>query len=342
RRQRQRSGSTLLGWESHTVKAHERTEAYLHDLGALAPTMNPNDLLLAEITSAYDVDPDGALGGGGGSGGGGSGGLGEGASATVRRAMHRDTGRPVAIKAISKRYLFTQAEQAGADREMVNQRRLCHRHVVRLYETYETDTELFLVLERATCGSLDDLLFVRRRLTELEAKIVLKQVLDAVQYCHAQGLQSSPLSISGLVVKLCDFGHSRKVPDVKYFKYTGDIHKIPHHLFQHTGTQGYISPEILLQNSYGKAADMWSCGVLMHKLLSGAVPWNSPRGCLQEPLALKARLWNDISDEAKDLLRGLLEVDQELRLSASQALNHAWFAGIEHCTAMPTYAPGGR
>jgi hypothetical protein len=51
-------------------------------------------------------------------------------------------------------------------------------------------------------------------------------------------MQSSPSNVSGLLVKLCDFGHSRKVPDVKYFKYTGDIQRVPHHLFTNTGTDG--------------------------------------------------------------------------------------------------------
>jgi serine/threonine protein kinase len=60
---------------------------------------------------------------------------------------------------------------------------------------------------------------------------------------------------------------------------------------------------------------------------------------LQAPLQLKAKVWSTISAEAQELLHGLLEVDQNLRLTAQEALKHRWFEGIDHCTAMPTSAP---
>eukprot|EP00953_Heterococcus_sp_UTEX-ZZ885_P013243 7568-Heterococcus_DN1.PRE.2 len=455
-------------WESHTVKAHEKTEAYLQDMNQLAPDMQPNSVLLREITLAYDVagkeiTPQGGTNSNtssssSSSSGGESGCLGTGAYSTVYSAVHRKTGRQVAIKTIHKRYLFTEAERASVDREVLNQRRLCNRHVIRLYETYESEKDLYLVLERAPCGNLDELLFVRRKLSELEAKLVMKQLLhvngacmallSAIQlhtasaftadhvkpanilfsdilpthedYCstspggYSSGndsmtslntsalspprMQSSPSNVSGLLVKLCDFGHSRKVPDVKYFKYTGDIQRVPHHLFTNTGTDvnrfwrvavvafsyyvnlgchctahaacssayisvsytvliccrcalvsllgciaviaiGYIAPEVLVQESYGKAADMWSAGIMLHKMLSGSLPWIPSRGCLSAPLQLKAKVWSTISAEAQELLHGLLEVDQNLRLTAQEALKHRWFEGIDHCTAMPTSAP---
>jgi serine/threonine protein kinase len=84
--------------------------------------------------------------------------------------------------------LCTNTERASVDREVLNQRRLCNRHVIRLYETYESEKDLYLVLERAPCGNLDELLFVRRKLSELEAKLVMKQVLDGLLYCHSQGI----------------------------------------------------------------------------------------------------------------------------------------------------------
>jgi hypothetical protein len=106
-------------WESHTVKAHEKTEAYLQDMNQLAPDMQPNSVLLREITLAYDVagkeiTPQGGTNSNtssssSSSSGGESGCLGTGAYSTVYSAVHRKTGRQVAIKTIHKRYLFTEA-----------------------------------------------------------------------------------------------------------------------------------------------------------------------------------------------------------------------------------------
>lgn len=184
--------------------------------------------------------------------------------------------------------------------------RLVNNHVIRLYEIYQSPEKLYLVLERAPCGSLEEYLFVRGRLNELDAKRVVRQLLDGVAYLHKVGVvhcdlkpanilfsdidqgadaaatavseggdtmvdgtsnggrvmpraqaSTPPASLSGLVVKICDFGHTRKVPDCRYYKFTGDINKIPFHMFKHTGTEGFVAPEVLVQKPYGKAADMW-------------------------------------------------------------------------------------
>lgn len=179
--------------------------------------------------------------------------------------------------------------------------RLVNNHIIRLYEIYQSPEKLYLVLERAPCGSLEEFLYVRGRMSELGAKRVTRQLLDGLAYLHKVGVvhcdlkpanilfsdidQGSealladdgegangtrgqpavprarasvpPASLRGLVVKICDFGHTRKVPDCRYYKFTGDINKIPFHMFKHTGTEGFVAPEVLVQEPYGKAADMW-------------------------------------------------------------------------------------
>lgn len=184
----------------------------------------------------------------------------------------------------------------------VDTQRLVNNHIIRLYEIYQSPEKLYLVLERAPCGSLEEFLFVHGRMNELDAKRVVMQLLDGVAYLHKAGVvhcdlkpanillsdidqgsdalsaagvgcakssdgdsvdaprarpSAPPASLRGLVVKICDFGHTRKVPDCRYYKFTGDINKIPFHMFKHTGTDGFVAPEVLLQEPYGKAADMW-------------------------------------------------------------------------------------
>ena len=92
-----------------------------------------------------------------------------------------------------------------------------------------------------------------------------------------------------MVVKLCDLGLSRKVPDVKYYRYTGDIYKVP---YEGTcGTPGYIAPEILGQQSYGIDADLWSVGAILYEMLAGHRPFKPAHLCLDQDAKFHERIW---------------------------------------------------
>lgn len=257
-----------------------------------------------------------------------------------------------------------------------------NNHVIRLYEIYQSPEQIYLVVERAPCGTLEEFLYVRGRMTELDAKRVVRQLLDGLAYLHKsgvvhcdlkpanvlftdidQGVDSAggggggdrvkqpvtpraqvqpPASLRGLVVKICDFGHARKVPDCRYYKFTRDINKIPFHMFKHTGTEGFVAPEVLRSEPYGKAADMWSTGCMINQMLTGRMPWIPSRACLQRPLSTSGPSWKNISEPAKSLVEDLLTADQDFRADVEQATHHSWFEGIHHCARMPTSAPGGR
>lgn len=321
--------------------------------------------------------------------------LGEGSYATVYGARSKETGEAVAVKAIKRRYLFSEEEKASVRSEVENMRRLPrhHRNLIGLLETFETAEHVYLVMERSTHGNLEQMLqlrcvaarcvvglgpgrayacrggagllcslFVcelfarstnspttktkppmglnrsthsptttstlptharpRRKLTELETMWVLKQLLDAVSAMHAasvvhcdikphnllfsdaEGAQSgaspspsparlwmytSPL---GMVLKVCDFGLSRKVPDARYYKHTGDIYRVP--FSRMVGTCGFIPPEIIRKQAYGKPADMWSVGVVCYKMLTGSLPFIPPTKCLEQPVSFRGRVWDTV------------------------------------------------
>lgn len=258
-----------------------------------------------------------------------------------------------------------------------------NNHVIRLYEIYQSPEKLYLVVERAPCGTLDEFLYVRGRMNELDAKRVVRQLLDGLAYLHKVGVvhcdlkpanillsdidqgttaelasgggdgagqavtpraqaTTPPASLSGLVVKICDFGHARKVPDCRYYKFTGDINKIPFHMFRHTGTDGFVAPEVLRSEPYGKAADTWSTGCMLYLMLTGRMAWTPSRACLQRPLSTSGPSWKNVSEQAKSLVADLLTADQTLRADVEQATHHPWFEGIHHCARMPTSAPGGK
>jgi len=265
------------------------------------------------------------------------------------------------------RYLFSQEEQATIRYEIDHMFRAnCHRNVIRLIETFETPDHIYLVLERASHGNLEQILQLRRKLTELEAMWVTKQLLDAIEYLHSKGvlhldvkpqnilfsdidgvltlgnkdkngqgasphhttpkkmwMYTSPL---GMILKLCDFGLSRKVPDVKYFKHTGDINKVP--CPRVCGTGGFIPPEIMQKQPFGKPADLWSVGCLCYRIICGTVPFIPPTKCLSQPVRFQGRVWDQISQDAKDFISGLLVVDQGKRMTAKQALAHPWLQSV--------------
>ncbi|TMW63427.1 hypothetical protein Poli38472_002368 [Pythium oligandrum] len=289
--------------------------------------------------------------------------LGDGSYAVVKPAIRRANGKEVAIKQIHKRYLTTEASKSAVEREIEIHLRLKHRHIVRLHEVYETDDFLYLVMSKAKKGNLKALMQRKRRLPEALAAKLAQQIVRAVFFLHDTGVlhcdlkpenilltdarstnqesndSNSPkgrrgslpssldphadVKVGDLQVELCDFGLSVKVPDVRFYKLTGDVHKVP--FTGVTGTPGYIAPELLQQQPYGKPVDMWSVGIVIYEMLTGYQPFYPPHACIDEKADFNDRVWSSVSAQAKDLVQGLLESDPTKRLTAADALSHGWF-----------------
>lgn len=288
--------------------------------------------------------------------------LGDGSYAVVKPAIRRANGKEVAIKQIHKRYIRTQEAKSAVDREIEIHLRLKHRNIVRLYEVYETEDFVYLVMAKASKGNLKQLMQRKRRLPEALAARLAQQIVRAVFFLHDSGVlhcdlkpenillsdarpnnqesndSSSPkyrrspksssldphadVKVCDLSVELCDFGLSVKVPDVRFYRITGDVHKVPFNGV--TGTPGYIAPELLQQQHYGKPVDMWSVGIVIYEMLTGYQPFYPPHACLHERADFSDRIWKTLP-EAKDLVTRLLMNEPAKRLTAEEALSHAWF-----------------
>ncbi|KAG7387312.1 hypothetical protein PHYPSEUDO_014491 [Phytophthora pseudosyringae] len=289
--------------------------------------------------------------------------LGDGSYAVVKPAIRRVNGKEVAIKQIHKRFLRDEAAKNAVSREIEIHLRLRHKHIVRLYEVYETPDFLYLVMAKATKGNLKSLMQRKRMLPEALAGKLSQQIARAVLFLHDMGVLHCDLKPDNILlsdaktanqdngdispnvrrntppkssldphadvkvndynVELCDFGLSVKVPDVRFFKLTGDVHKVP--FTGVTGTSGYIAPELLQQQSYGKPVDMWSVGIIIFEMLTGYQPFYPPHVCIEENADFSDRIWKTISADAKDLVQRLLERDPAKRLTAAEALAHTWF-----------------
>jgi calcium/calmodulin-dependent protein kinase I len=161
---------------------------------------------------------------------------------------------------------------------------------------------------------------------EKEARDVVRTVCLGMKYCHDRGIAHRDLKPENLllttanddaIVKIADFGFAIKGAAKSSLQ-------------TQCGTPGYVAPEILNNKPYGKAVDMWSIGVITYILLGGYPPFHDEN---QKNLFKKIKkgefefheeYWGAVSSDAKDLIRGLLHVDPESRLTVDDVLGHSW------------------
>lgn len=189
-------------------------------------------------------------------------------------------------------------------------KRTRHKNIVRLFEYFETEKHILFVIEVCAGGDLLNYVRRRRRLKEDVAKCLFKQIIESLAYCHSKSIVHRDIKLDNILldakgqVKICDFG-------------VGKIVKKGEKMTDQCGTPAYIAPEILEDKGYyGFAVDLWSSGVVLFAMLYGTVPFKANNMSELQSIIMKAQytLKDDISEEARDLLRGLLEKDPKKRL----------------------------
>uniref|UniRef100_H0WWM2 Calcium/calmodulin dependent protein kinase IV n=2 Tax=Otolemur garnettii TaxID=30611 RepID=H0WWM2_OTOGA len=208
--------------------------------------------------------------------------------------------------------------------------RLSHPNIIKLKEIFETPTEISLVLELVTGGELFDRIVEKGYYSERDAADAVKQILEAVAYLHENGIVHRDLKPENLLyatpapdapLKIADFGLSKIVE---------------HQVLMKTvcGTPGYCAPEILRGCAYGPEVDMWSVGIITYILLCGFEPFYDERGdqfmfrrILNCEYYFISPWWDEVSLNAKDLVRKLIVLDPKKRLTTFQALQHPWVTG---------------
>jgi len=193
--------------------------------------------------------------------------LGKGAFSIVKKCIHKQSKRGFAAKIINTKKM-SQRELQKLDREARVCRLLKHPNIVRLHASISEGSYHYLVFDLVTGGELFEDIVAREFYSEVDASNCIRQVLEAVCHCHQTGvihrdLKPENLLLAskekGAVVKLADFGLAVEVSndEPRWFGFAG--------------TPGYLSPEVLRKEPYGKAVDLWACGVILYILL-----WVSP------------------------------------------------------------------
>jgi 5'-AMP-activated protein kinase catalytic alpha subunit len=200
---------------------------------------------------------------------------------------------------------------------------LKHNNIVKLYETFETEKYLLLIVEYVGGGDLLSFVRKRNKLNEQTAKYIFRQIMEAIQYIHSRNVVHRDIKLDNILIdlmnniKICDFGVSRQIKKGEIIKHQ-------------CGTPAYIAPEILRNEGYeGFGVDVWSAGVVLYAMLSGTVPFkaNNMNELHELIMGGSFSMIKDISEEAVSLLNGMLEVDPGKRLTVEQVLSHKWFEG---------------
>ena|SRR3989338_599803 len=241
----------------------------------------------------------------------------------VVSATRKKDGKKFAVKIIQEGSM----DQHRMDTEINILKKAKHPNVINLEDVFAEEKRLYLVLELVTGGELFDKIVELGSYTEKDARGVVRQILDAVRYLHENNIVHRDLKPTNLLlkapgsneIKITDFGLSKVVgPDVA--------------MQTACGTPIYVAPEVLEGSEYTEAVDLWSVGVIMYILLCGFPPFfdeDENMGALFEQIMagdfdFPSPYWDNISDDAMDLIEKLLVVDPAARLSAAQALDHPW------------------
>lgn len=243
--------------------------------------------------------------------------LGKGSTGRVRLGKHAKTGMLAAIKIIPK----LQGKHSlpyGIEREIIIMKLISHPNIMGLYDVWENDSELYLVLEYVQGGELFDFIISNGKLSEAEAVKYFKMIINGVSYCHKFNICHRDLKPENILmdkdgtIKIADFGMAALETNQRLLETS-------------CGSPHYASPEIVTgKNYHGSPSDVWSCGVILFALLTGHLPFDdkSIRNLLLKVQSGKFHMPQSLSMEAKDLIWCMLRVNPKHRIPIDRIMTH--------------------
>nr|XP_054493642.1 calcium/calmodulin-dependent protein kinase type II subunit gamma isoform X2 [Agelaius phoeniceus] len=276
--------------------------------------------------------------------------LGKGAFSVVRRCVKKNSSQEYAAKIINTKKLSAREfepvwtpdaviatsrvsvllllqDHQKLEREARICRLLKHPNIVRLHDSISEEGFHYLVFDLVTGGELFEDIVAREYYSEADASHCIHQILESVNHIHQHDIVHRDLKpenlllaskCKGAAVKLADFGLAIEVQGEQQA------------WFGFAGTPGYLSPEVLRKDPYGKPVDIWACGVILYILLVGYPPfWDEDQHKLYQQIKAGAYdfpspEWDTVTPEAKNLINQMLTINPAKRITADQALKHPW------------------
>lgn len=264
--------------------------------------------------------------------------LGRGCFATVYKAIRRRDQFPVAIKVVEKNRLDDETATLLDNELQILLAVSRHPGIVTLLDHIETDSHMCFVMNYVDGGPLLDRIVSRGSFSENDARILLRTILYTLQFLSQLGCVHRDIKPENILVdnhshkwpvKLTDFGLSAKMQPDKL-------------LYAALGTPLFVAPEILNGSGYDCSCDMWSLGVVMYIVLCGypPFPFNETPSKLITAIVngryeFPEREWNHVSNDAKDVVRRMLEVNPTKRITPSEALQHRWVLQSQSTSDLP-------
>ncbi|CAI9729816.1 serine/threonine-protein kinase BRSK2-like isoform X1 [Octopus vulgaris] len=242
----------------------------------------------------------------------------------VKLGVHCITGKKVAIKIVNREKL-SESVLMKVEREIAIMKLIEHPHVLGLYDVYENKKYLYLVLEHVSGGELFDYLVKKGRLTPKEARRFFRQIISALDFCHSHNICHRDLKPENLLldeknnIRVADFGMAS-------LQVEGSM------LETSCGSPHYACPEVIRGEKYdGRKADVWSCGVILYALLVGALPFDDDnlRNLLEKVKKGVFHIPHFVPPDCQNLLRGMIEVDPEKRLTLEEIHRHPWVTALQ-------------
>ncbi|XP_056376357.1 serine/threonine-protein kinase DCLK3 [Hyla sarda] len=251
--------------------------------------------------------------------------IGDGNFAVVKECRIRNTNQEFAMKIIDKAKLVGKEDIIENEVRII--KLLSHPNIVKLLDNFETENEIYLIMEYIKGGDLFDAITESIKFTEHNAALMLNDLCEALGYIHGKNIVHRDLKPENLLVqknpdgsstlKLADFGLAVFVTEP---------------ILTVCGTPTYVAPEILSEKGYGLEVDMWATGIILYILLCGFPPFRSPERNQEELFEIIQRgeyeflspYWDNISEEAKDLVSRLLVLSPLKRFTAKCVLQHSW------------------
>jgi len=253
--------------------------------------------------------------------------IGKGKFGLVKHAIHKESGKEVAIKIMAKKNMTTSDLELG--KTEIDILKICnHPNIIKLYDVFDTPEYIYIIMEY--CSGKDLFSYIEKRnykLPEPRAAEIIHKLSMAIFYIHSYGIIHRDLKPENILmtdnsdtadIKLLDFGLSKIVGP-------GEKCTEPY------GTLSFVAPEVLKGKPYDKSVDLWSIGIIAYLLMCGFLPFDDEhsereiaRQTIQDPVPYPNDIWKNLSIEAKEFVASLLKKNPEDRIGIKEVLNSKW------------------